>query len=284
MPRAVLGLGGNLGARAALLRAATALFAAQPGLRIVQRSRVYENPPYGPPQPDFLNAALLVEWAGSVDALFAVTRHVEQLLGRERRERWGPRTIDIDLLLWSGGPVHTPWLDIPHPGVFERDFVLAPLIDLLPALASELSARLGEIQARAGAKPLVGVPLLDEASEPVGTLAGESAVEVLSALPRALARLAGAPSVAPRQVMPFALPRSMEEACALFSEHVRALWSVGFHVDRAAVTSVDAQTVRGVVLGAQVGTEVMLPRFALSVGSNGGRPDQPMWVRIASPA
>src|SRR5262245_25178879 len=104
MPRAVLGLGGNLGARAPLLRAATALLEAQPGLTVLARSLVYETPALGPPQPDYLNAALRVEWVGKPEGLFAVMVHVEQLLGRERRERWGARTIDLDLLLWSGGP------------------------------------------------------------------------------------------------------------------------------------------------------------------------------------
>src|SRR3954469_1002197 len=78
MRRAVIGLGGNLGARRALLRAAVQLLADQPGLRILDRSQLYESPALGPPQPDYLNAAVLVEWVGCADALFSVTCQVEQ--------------------------------------------------------------------------------------------------------------------------------------------------------------------------------------------------------------
>ena len=103
--------------------------------RLVATSRWYATRPLGPQdQPHFVNAAagLLTQLAprALLDALLGIERD----MGRRRAERWGPRLIDLDLLWITGAPVHEPGLDLPHPGVSERNFVLYPLCDLAPTL------------------------------------------------------------------------------------------------------------------------------------------------------
>ncbi len=93
---------------------------------------MYETDPVGPSQPDFLNAAVLLDT--SLDALDLLQRvlDIERDHGRERRERWGPRTLDLDLLWSDGSPIQSPGLTLPHPRVVERAFALAPLLDVFP--------------------------------------------------------------------------------------------------------------------------------------------------------
>lgn len=139
--RIVIGLGSNLGDRIGMLRAAVARLP-----DVVARSPVYETAPVGPPQPDYLNAAVLVEVAGTPLALFDSMLAIEVELGRVRRERWGPRTIDLDLLFIEGQTVRDPRLVVPHPHLHERAFALVPLLDLLPEARDPLSgARLDEL-------------------------------------------------------------------------------------------------------------------------------------------
>ncbi len=154
MPRAIVGIGGNLGARRAIFACAEALLAAQPGCVLRARSKLYVTPPLGPPQPDYLNAAFALDYPGDAYGLLAVLRQVEQWLGRMRRDRWGPRTIDLDLLHWSGDAILTAALTVPHAGLEERTFALAPLLDVAP----ELEARYGPILARLGGPPQLADP------------------------------------------------------------------------------------------------------------------------------
>jgi 2-amino-4-hydroxy-6-hydroxymethyldihydropteridine diphosphokinase len=98
------------------------------------------TPPLGPPQPDYLNAALRLETALHPRELLPRLLAIEALLGRERRVRWGPRTIDLDVLYWSGGPVRELDLSVPHPGLAERPFAIAPLLDVAPELADRYRA------------------------------------------------------------------------------------------------------------------------------------------------
>lgn len=142
MPEAVLGLGGNLGARRALFDAALTLLTAQAGCSLLARSSLYETPPVGPPQPDYLNAAVRVSFRGTAEQLLAHTQHIEALLGRERRVRWGARTIDLDILHWSEGPVRSASLEVPHRELGARTFVLAPLLDVAPELSATWGDRL----------------------------------------------------------------------------------------------------------------------------------------------
>jgi 2-amino-4-hydroxy-6-hydroxymethyldihydropteridine diphosphokinase len=133
---AYIGVGANLGDREATMRAALAALGATPGVRVVAVSSFRETEPVGYlDQPRFLNAAAAVETEldarGLLDALLAV----EQSLGRTREgTRFGPRTIDLDLLLFGDEQVDEPGLTVPHPRLHERAFVLEPLAELDPAL------------------------------------------------------------------------------------------------------------------------------------------------------
>jgi 2-amino-4-hydroxy-6-hydroxymethyldihydropteridine diphosphokinase len=125
-----LALGSNLGDRLENLRAALRLLSEQPGVRVVRSSRVYETEPVGPPQPPYLNAVIEVGTDLSPRELLATCRSVEDALGRERAERWGPRTIDVDVLTYDEQTIAEPDLVVPHPRMHERGFVLVPLGEL----------------------------------------------------------------------------------------------------------------------------------------------------------
>ena len=125
-----LGLGSNLGDRLDnLSRAVDEL--ERRGVRLVRSSRVYETEPIGgPEQPDYLNAVIEIATELEPNDLLRVCLEVETELGRERGERWGPRTIDIDLLTYGGREIDELDLMVPHPRMHERAFVLVPLLEL----------------------------------------------------------------------------------------------------------------------------------------------------------
>ena len=132
---AYVALGSNLGDRHAHLEAALAALAALPCTRLDAVSALYETAPVGPPgQQDYLNAvARLLTTLPPLDLLDALLA-IEKSRGRIRAERWGPRTLDLDLLLHGDTTLHHPRLTLPHPRLHERAFVLAPLADLAPDL------------------------------------------------------------------------------------------------------------------------------------------------------
>ena len=127
---AFLALGSNLGDRLANLQRATDLLDGIEGIEVRRSSRVYETEPVGPPQPEYLNAVLEVRTSLEPSELLAACLGVEDALGRVRRERWGPRTVDVDVLTYGDEDVDEPDLTIPHPRMHERGFVLAPLLEL----------------------------------------------------------------------------------------------------------------------------------------------------------
>lgn len=132
MANAYLSLGSNLGDRLGYLREAARLLAER-GVRPVRASSVYETAPVGVTgQPPFLNAVIQVETDLTPPGLLEATQSVERALGRERSVRWGPRTLDIDILLYDGQHVDLPGLQIPHPRMHQRRFVLLPLLELQP--------------------------------------------------------------------------------------------------------------------------------------------------------
>jgi 2-amino-4-hydroxy-6-hydroxymethyldihydropteridine diphosphokinase len=136
--RAVLGLGGNIGDPRREMAAALRLLGRNPRISVAAVSPLYLTPPWGKTdQPPFLNAAALVETTFSPRALLNAILDVERDLGRERIERWGPRTIDIDILLYGDIDIDEPWLRVPHPRLKERAFALVPLIDVMPEAAFE---------------------------------------------------------------------------------------------------------------------------------------------------
>jgi 2-amino-4-hydroxy-6-hydroxymethyldihydropteridine diphosphokinase len=129
--RAYLGIGSNLGDRVAHLQGAVRGLAATPGVTVVAVSAVYETAPVGgPSQPDYLNAAVAISTELSARELLSVAQHLEHAAHRVRGERWGPRTLDVDVLLVDDEEIHDDDLDVPHPRLAERGFVLAPLADL----------------------------------------------------------------------------------------------------------------------------------------------------------
>lgn len=132
---AYVALGSNLGDRHGHLEAAFAALAALPGTRLLGRSAVFETPPFGPPgQQNYFNAAASLATSLPPLALLDALLAIEQSRGRVRRERWGPRTLDLDLLLHGNTTAHEPRLTLPHPEMLRRAFVLVPLHDLAPEL------------------------------------------------------------------------------------------------------------------------------------------------------
>lgn len=135
MAEALLGLGGNVGDVRASLDAAVAKFADGQEVRLLARSSDYRTPPWGvTDQPPFINCAIAVETTLSPRALLSHAHEVERALGRNRmhERRWGPRTIDIDLLAYDDVAMDDPGLTLPHPRLFERGFVLLPLAEIAP--------------------------------------------------------------------------------------------------------------------------------------------------------
>jgi 2-amino-4-hydroxy-6-hydroxymethyldihydropteridine diphosphokinase len=130
---AYVGLGSNLGDRLANLQAAVDTLQREPGLRVTASSRVWQTTPVGgPPQPDHLNAVIRVEADVSARDLLDAAHRVEARLGRVRMERWGARSIDVDILLFGDEQIDESDLVVPHPRLTQRAFVLVPLLELEP--------------------------------------------------------------------------------------------------------------------------------------------------------
>jgi len=136
MPRAYIGLGANLGDREGTLEQAVALLAAVEGVSVVAVSGLRETDPVGVvDQPLFLNGAVAIETTLSARQLLDALLAVERSLGRVRAERWGPRIVDLDLLVYGDETIDEPGLRVPHPSLHERRFALEPLAELDPELA-----------------------------------------------------------------------------------------------------------------------------------------------------
>jgi 2-amino-4-hydroxy-6-hydroxymethyldihydropteridine diphosphokinase len=135
MTTAFIGIGSNLGDREANLGQAIELLSAEDGIEVVAVSEIRETDPVGPvEQGPFLNGAVKLDTSLGPRELLDRLLSLENRLGRVRSERWGPRTIDLDLLLYGGERVDERGLTVPHPRLHERRFALEPLLDLDPAL------------------------------------------------------------------------------------------------------------------------------------------------------
>jgi 2-amino-4-hydroxy-6-hydroxymethyldihydropteridine diphosphokinase len=128
--RVVVGLGANLGDRLATLRAAIAKL--REVAHVEKISRVYASAPIGPPQPDYLNAAVLIRWEHPLRELLDALLSIEADLGRTRRDRWQARTLDLDILWSDDLPFFSADLKVPHARLHERAFAIFPLLDVAP--------------------------------------------------------------------------------------------------------------------------------------------------------
>lgn len=178
---AALGFGGNLGEPVAAFAAALQALDAHAEIAVLRRSSVWRTAPWGKlDQPDFLNMAALIETALPPRALLALCLEIERGQGRERGERWGPRTLDIDILSYGEAIIDEPGLQLPHPRIAERAFVLAPLAEIAPGML---------IEGRAIAERWTS-------SEPAGVTRDPAATErlghALPAIPSTSSRTSGA--------------------------------------------------------------------------------------------
>ncbi|MEM6985128.1 MAG: 2-amino-4-hydroxy-6-hydroxymethyldihydropteridine diphosphokinase [Pseudomonadota bacterium] len=133
MVRACIALGSNLDNPRAQVERAIAALRAHPALNVIAESRLYGSTPVGPAQPDFVNAVVLLETALEPLALLDELQALETAQKRQRDgERWGPRTLDLDVLLYGEDEITNIRLAVPHPRMTEREFVLRPLCDVCP--------------------------------------------------------------------------------------------------------------------------------------------------------
>lgn len=139
MTKVYLGLGSNVGDREQQLNEALRLLDGQPGIQVTQVSSLFETAPVGyVDQPDFLNLCAEIETNLTPQEVLESGLKIEQQLHRVRKERWGPRTLDIDILLYGNEIIENQALSIPHPRMAERAFVLVPLQEIAPEVIHPL--------------------------------------------------------------------------------------------------------------------------------------------------
>jgi 2-amino-4-hydroxy-6-hydroxymethyldihydropteridine diphosphokinase len=132
---ALVALGGNVGNVRARFDAAIAAICREAPAALTARSADYETPPWGGvAQPSFINACIAIATERDPHTLLAILHGIERTFGRDRAQetRWGPRTLDLDLIAYDDIAIDTPELSLPHPRLFERAFVLVPLADIAP--------------------------------------------------------------------------------------------------------------------------------------------------------
>jgi 2-amino-4-hydroxy-6-hydroxymethyldihydropteridine diphosphokinase len=132
MVKTAIALGSNLGDSLTILENALTILPQRPGIILKSHSSWYRTVPVGPPQPDYLNGCALLEVQLAPQDLLRTLLDIEQHCGRQRGEKWGPRTLDLDLLMYGDLILDTPELQIPHPRMRERAFVLVPLAEIAP--------------------------------------------------------------------------------------------------------------------------------------------------------
>ncbi|HEY1772838.1 MAG TPA: 2-amino-4-hydroxy-6-hydroxymethyldihydropteridine diphosphokinase [Gammaproteobacteria bacterium] len=152
MTAAYVGLGSNLADPVAQVRRALDELARIPDAQLTARSPLYKSPPLGPQdQPDYINAVAALDTSLAPLELLAALRGIERRHGRVRDgRRWGPRSLDLDMLLYGDLVMDTPELTLPHPGLPERAFVLYPLFDVAPQLAVPGRGAVRELRDRLG--------------------------------------------------------------------------------------------------------------------------------------
>ncbi len=158
--RAYIGLGSNLDDPQSQLQRAVEALRHIPESRLTAISRFYRSKPMGPAdQPDYLNGVAMFDTCLEPLALLDALQAIEQAQGRVRKgERWGPRTLDLDLLLYGAEVIEQPRLQVPHPGILQRNFVLQPLFDLAPELTFPDGLTLREALSRVDREGLEPLP------------------------------------------------------------------------------------------------------------------------------
>lgn len=139
--RSAIALGSNLGDSRTILANAVSILAQTPGITSEACSSWYQTKAVGPPQPDYINGCALFQVQLTPEALLETLLGVEAQFGRLRGERWGPRTLDLDLLLFGDLILETPNLKVPHPCMRERAFVLVPLAEIAPDWIDPVSGK-----------------------------------------------------------------------------------------------------------------------------------------------
>lgn len=145
MTQAFIGLGANLGDPPAQLHKALQLLSQRSGVQLKNQSSFYRSAPLGPPgQAHYCNAVAAIETTLSPQDLLKTLLDIERAMGRERSgQRWQPRLIDLDLLLYGDQQIDVPGLRVPHPEMHKRNFVLVPLAEIAPEIAGALAEKIG---------------------------------------------------------------------------------------------------------------------------------------------
>ena len=141
LQQAAIALGSNLGDSRANLEGALAALDQAAGVRVLARSSWYRSAPIGPVQPDYLNGCAVLEVSLAPEALLELLLATEQRFGRVRTERWGPRSLDLDLIFYGQLLLRSERLQLPHPRMAERGFVLLPLAEIAAAWLDPVSGR-----------------------------------------------------------------------------------------------------------------------------------------------
>ncbi|HEY9825147.1 MAG TPA: 2-amino-4-hydroxy-6-hydroxymethyldihydropteridine diphosphokinase [Stenomitos sp.] len=162
---AAIALGSNLGNPLAMVKGAVEVLSHEGTTVSLTQSHWYETLPIGPSQPNYVNGCVVIRTRRSPEDLMQWLMHIEQHFGRQRTEHWGPRTLDLDLLLYDSLVLETPTLTLPHPRLAERAFVLVPLAELLPDwIHPQLGLSIRQLCDRVDRS---GVTLMAEQSQPL---------------------------------------------------------------------------------------------------------------------
>ncbi len=130
--RCAIALGANLGDPVSTLNSAIEVLSKTPGMTVIARSSWYVTRPVGPPQPDYINGCVVIETGIEPHEMLKILLEIENQFGRVREVRWGARTLDLDLLLYDDRVIESPNLEVPHPRMCSRAFVLVPLAEIAP--------------------------------------------------------------------------------------------------------------------------------------------------------
>lgn len=171
--KCAIALGGNLGDSQRILAEAVQVIDSEDEIEMLARSPLYKTAPVGPPQPDYLNACILIATTLVPRALLNRLLAIENQFGRVRQERWGARSLDLDLLLYGDQIIDTPGLTVPHPRLHERAFVLVPLVEIAPdwphPIFDKTIAQLLGLLAREPIEGIERLPAEPLSAEPLST-------------------------------------------------------------------------------------------------------------------